>query len=284
MDFVLDARDYVAFQRELRGALKKFGAGRIRYGAGFALESREQRLVVGRVLCRAADGQRQLFFCPSAPHSQIAVRVLGLEQRLDRLVVIEIAVVLAVLFRLFRFDGFRGAPLKDGLAREFAQLLGLGQSLGQDVLGASDRGLGVVDILFGVVERQREDFERLPRLRRGQSVAAIPYPVGERLQPRLFGDSRFGFALLLVRQVDVFERIEVEGRKDFLFQLVGQLALTLYLLDDEGLALDDLVPSLFGVNHVLDRDLVERAGLFFAVAGDEWDCSSFSGQGENRDC
>src|SRR5262249_32712863 len=138
-----------------------------------------------------------------------------------------------------------------------------------------DSRLGVVDILFRVVKGKREDFERLSGLRRGQSVAAIPYPISERLEPRLLGYGRFGFALLLIRQIDVFKRIQVECRKDFLFQLIGQLALTFDLFDDEGLALDDLVPSLFGVDHVLDRDLVERAGLFFTVARDEWNGAAF---------
>src|SRR5262249_53441956 len=52
--FVFYARDYVAFQRELRGAPQEFGAGRIRDYAGFALESREQCFVISRVFGRAA--------------------------------------------------------------------------------------------------------------------------------------------------------------------------------------------------------------------------------------
>src|SRR5262249_22718547 len=146
MYLVIDARDYIAFQRELPGAPQEFGARRIRSRAGFALESRGQRFVVGGVFGRAADVQRQLFFHPAAPHRQIAVRIFGLEQRLDRLVMLEIAFVLAVFFRLLGFARFRHAAFEDEFAREFSQLLSLGQAFGQYVQRAGDRRLGVVDV------------------------------------------------------------------------------------------------------------------------------------------
>jgi hypothetical protein len=91
-------------------------------------------------------------------------------------------------------------------------------------------------------------------------VAAVPQPVGQRFQARFARDDGLGLALLLVGQVQIFQRGQVVGCKQLVAQLVGELALPGDLFHDEGLALEDGVPGFLAVDHRADGNLVEGAG------------------------
>ena len=106
---------------------------------------------------------------------------------------------------------------------------------------------------------------------------------GERLQAFFAGDRGLGAALGLVGQIEIFQFALVERGLDAGLQLVGQLA----LLGDggqDGLAashqLAEVAELLF---DVADLDLVEVAGGFLAVAGDEGHGAALVEQSDHGD-
>ena len=113
-------------------------------------------------------------------------------------------------------------------------------------------------------------------------MPAIPQPVGERFEAGLARDDRLGLALLLVRQIQIFQRGQVVRALDARAQVVGKLALPLDLGNDETLALADAVPGFLAVDDRANGHLVEGASLFLAIARDEGHGGAFLGQAQNR--
>src|SRR5581483_7987382 len=212
---------------------------------------------------------------------EVAMRVLGLEQRRDRLPVLEVLLEAAVRLRLLAASRHDEALLAQLTPDQVAELERLGEPLDQDVGRAADRRLGVGEALLLVAERERPELERLAGLRRLGAVAAAPDPVGEGLEAGGARDGGAALALPLVRKVEVLERVAVERRDHLLAQLGRELLLALDLLEDERLARQDRVPFLARVEHGADRDLVEVAGALLPVARDERDGRAVRGEREH---
>jgi hypothetical protein len=100
-------------------------------------------------------------------------------------------------------------------------------------------------------------------------VAAFPEPGRQRLESGFLRHRRLGLPLLLVGKIEILEHGQLEGGEELVLQLGRQLALPLDLLDDERLALEDLVPGLAGVDHLANRDFVQVPRLLLAVPRDE---------------
>jgi hypothetical protein len=134
---------------------------------------------------------------------------------------------------------------------------------------ALDRRLGVGHALVRVAEGESPELERLPGLRLLATVAAVPDPVGERLQPRLARGERAVLLLLPVRMIEVLERVGIEGVQDPLAQLGRQGRVATDRLEDDGLARAHPGGELAGFEHAPHRLQLEPEAGFAAVAADE---------------
>jgi hypothetical protein len=136
-------------------------------------------------------------------------------------------------------------PLLAQLApHQLAQLERFREALDQDVGGAADRRLRVRKALLLVPEGERPELEGLSGLRGLGAVAATPDPVGEGLEAGVARYRGAALPLPLVGEVEILERVAIEGREDALAQLRRELLLAIDLLDDERLAREDRVPLL----------------------------------------
>ncbi len=251
------------------------GAGRRREGLQ---QLRLETAVAAVGLGFSPDRQAQLFLDPAAANRQVAVGIFGLEQRGDRLAVIEIIFVFAVRLGLGPLLADNSAPLEAAGTHQLAELLDLGEPLDQDILGPLDGRGGIGKALFLVAEGEGPELEGLPRLRLFGAVSAVPNPVGQRFQPGLFGQGSLGLPLLLIGKIEVFEEGQLKGAEDALAKLRGELLLLVDLLQDVLLALDDLLPFFLGLDHVLDGHLIEVSGLLLAVPRDEGNRPAITGQ------
>ena len=147
------------------------------------------------------------------------------------------------------------------LAQRADQVGVLGEALDQDRAGAVERGGDVGDLLVGIDEGRRRDLRVVLRLRQQQ--------VGERLQARLLGDLGLGAALRLERQIDVFEPPLAVGGADRGFERVVELALLADRIEDDGAPLLQLAQIAQPLVERAQLRVVERAGRFLAIAGDE---------------
>ena len=179
------------------------------------------------------------------------------------------------------FAGGESAPLERLAADVLPQLLRLREALDHDLDGPLEHRRNLRKAGLGVEEGRGLRLGRLGSERRQDSVPDVPEPVGQRLKPRLAGDHGLRLPLLLVREVEVLERREVERREEPRLQLGGQLSLRLDLADDERLALDDLVPRLLRVEDGQHGHLVEAPRGLLAVARDERDGATLGPEGED---
>src|SRR5690606_7428714 len=155
--------------------------------------------------------------------------------------------------------GDERAALPELLAEGADQVGVLGEPLDEDRPGAFQRRPGVGHALGD------EARGRLGRVERRVAEQLV----GQRLQPQLAGDLRFGAPLRLVGQVDVFEAGLGLGRHDLRAQLVVELALRLDRLQDRGPALVELAEVAQPLFERAQLGVVEAAGHLFAVARDE---------------
>ena len=195
--------------------------------------------------------------------------MLRLAQHRDPLLEGEVGLEARVRLRLGGARGAEAALLEVLAAHERPQLGRAGEPLHEDVPRALDRRLGVGHGLLLVAEGEGPQLERLAFLRLLAAVAAVPDPVGERLEPRLAGRERAVLLLLPVRVVEVLERVGVEGPEDPLAQLGRERGVPLDRLDDDRLTRADLGGELAGLEHAADGPRVEAARAVAAVARDE---------------
>ena len=106
---------------------------------------------------------------------------------------------------------------------------------------------------------------------------------GEGFEAFLAGNAGFGFALGLIGKVEIFEFGLVEGLLDFGLKFGGELALFLDGAEDGGSAVFEFAEVLELLLDGEDLDLVEVAGGFLAVAGDEGDGAAFVEEGDGGD-
>ena len=284
---VLDRGHDVGAQRRARGAREQRRAREVRRAARRRLERRVQALQhridrrgrllpVGRCVVglgggeRAAHRQHQLLLHPPAAHGQVAMRAARLRQLDDGLLVGEVVLEAAVRLGLVRLARPHVALLEERAAHRLPQAGVLRQPLDQDVAGAGQRGGDVGHALLGVAERAA----RAPRACLRPRATAMPWPhsqsqLASGSSPASFATVALVFRFCLYGQVEILEHGQLEGGEELVLQLGRQLALPLDLLDDERLALEDLVPGLLGVDHLANRDLVQVARLLLAVPRDE---------------
>ena len=144
------------------------------------------------------------------------------------------------------------------------------------------RGLGVGDPLLRIAEGEGPQLEGLARLGGVGAVAAIPDPVGERLEAGLAGERSPCSSASACREGRGprgrrgrrrhVSSARSSGVSFFWRSMASRI---------DGLARDDAVPALLGRERLLDLDLVEVAGLLLAVAGDEGHGRALAGQLEH---
>ena len=145
---------------------------------------------------------------------------------------------------------------------QLAEQLGVfGEALHQDLAGAVQHGLGVGKAGIGFEVGGGFGLRRQGRV--GQQG------VGQRLDAGLAGDLGLGAALLLEGQVEVFEALLGLGVLDGFAQRRVELALLGDTVDHRGAALLELAQVAEAFFEVAQLGVVEAAGDFLAVAGDE---------------
>ena len=180
----------------------------------------------------------------------------------ERLVVFEVVAELGAFF-LFAGDD---AGAEDGFLLEvgtqFFQEAGVfGEALHQDVLGAFEGGLDVGDAFFRVDEARGFGF-------RGQRWV-VEQAIGQITQAGFQGDLALCTTFLFVRQVKVFEAGLGVREFDVAFQLRGQLALFLDAGEDADTPFVEFSQVAQALFQVPQLGVVEAAGYFFSVTGDE---------------
>ncbi len=159
------------------------------------------------------------------------------------------------------YPGGEPAPRPHPLAQGPDQVGVLGEPLDQDRACTVQRGRDVVDAALGVDERCRGQLRVEGRIAQQR--------LGQRFETGLPGDLRLGTAFGLVRQVDVLEARLRVGCHDLRLEGVVQLALRADRLEDRGASLLQLTQVPQPLLKGAQLRVVEHAGRFLAVAGDE---------------
>eukprot|EP01132_Coremiostelium_polycephalum_P019837 gene19837-biopygen10937 len=186
----------------------------------------------------------------------------------QRLVVFEVIAELgAFLFLAGDYAGTEGGFLLQVVAQFFQQVGVFGEALHEDVLGAFEGGLDVGHAFFGIDKACSFGF-------RGQG-RVVEQTVGQLAEAGFQGDLALGAALLLVREVQVFEAGLGVGELDVAFQLRGQLALLFNAGEDADTPFVEFSQVAQALFQMPQLDIIEAAGDFFTVTGDEGHCGAF---------
>ena len=137
----------------------------------------------------------------------------------------------------------------------------LGPAFGEDVAHAVEHGRNVRETAVRIHERGGLDRRHPDRIREQQ--------VGERLDAGLAGDHRLGPALLLERQVEVFEFLLGRRGIDGGAQIGCQLALFGDALEHRRAAFFQFAQVAQAGFEFAQLDVIEVVGRFLAVARDE---------------
>ena len=194
-----------------------FVAGPALIGQGKALH--DLQLIGADRVRRGGDRFRQHLqiedlFLFAAKHRENAVR----RQFCQRLAVIEIIPeFFAFGFLALAHPGGQQAAGPHLLAQRAEQVGVLRKAFNQNGASAVERGGRIAHLLVGI----DEGFGQHERLALGLGQQQV----GERLQPRLFGDLGLGAALRLERQIDVLQARLAVGGEDGRFECCIELAL-----------------------------------------------------------
>ena len=109
----------------------------------------------------------------------------------------------------------------------------------------------------------------------GSSFGSASSAVGERLEPGFAGDLRARAALRLVREIQVFEDLLAVGAFDRGAQFVGELALLADAREDRRAAVFEFAQIQQPFLEIAQLRIVEIAGHFLAIPGDERDGCAF---------
>ena len=211
----------------------------------------------------------QDLFAARAEQREQAVRG-NLRQRLGMVEIV--AVLRAFVLLAFGDLGADHADLGHPLA-QFADQRGvLAPAFHQDGACTVERGLGIGHALLGIDVRGGSGFRYLGGI--GQQA------VGQRFEAGFARDLGARAALGLVRQVEVFQARLAVGGFDLGTQCVGQLALLLDAGEHRGAAVLQFAQVGQARFEVAQLGVVQAAGDFLAVAGDEGDGSAFVEQGD----
>ena len=157
--------------------------------------------------------------------------------------------------------GDHPAPRPHLLAQGPDQVGVFGEALHQDGAGAVQRGGGVGHAFVGIDVRRGGGLWFLARI--GEQ------PLGQRFQPGLPGDLRLGPALRLKRQVEVLQPGLGVDRHNLRLELVVELALLADRVQDRRAALLELAQIVQPLLQGAQLRVVQPAGGFLAVPGDE---------------
>ena len=232
--------------------------------AGFDRNTALGVLVAALGLIAGVEFEEQDFLAARAEQCQQPVRG-NLCQRFGMFEIV--AVLGALLFLALGDASADDADLTQPLAQLADQRGVLAPALHKDGARAFQRSLGVGDALFDVDEAGSEGL----RVLRGVGEQAI----GQRFQPCFAGNLRAGAALGFVRQVQVFQPALGVGGEDVAAQFVAQFALLFDAGQHGGAAV--LQFTQVGQAHfqIAQLGVVQAAGDFLAVAGDERDAGTF---------
>ena len=217
----------------------------------------DARLVL-RVVGPRVQGEVEDLLLLAAEQRQDAVR----GQPRERLAELEVVGELGAL-GLLALAHLRDERAAGGhrLAQLAEQVRVLGEPLDQDGAGAFESGDRVRDALIGVDEVRGRLLGVVGRFAEQQ--------VGQRLQACLAGDLRLSTPFRLVGQVEILQPGLGAGGADLRFELFGELALGLDLLKDRFPALVEFAQVAQPLLERAELRVVERAGGFLAVPGDE---------------
>ena len=179
-----------------------------------------------------------------------------------RFVVLEVVAELGA----FLFLAGNHAGAEDGfLLEEAAQLVQqagvFGEALHEDVLGAIKGCLDVCHAFFGVDETGGFGI--------GRECRVVEQAVCQLAEAGFEGDLTLGAALLLVRQVQVFEAGLGVGELDVAGQFWRQLALFLDAGEDACAPFVEFAQVAQALFEVTQLGVIQAAGHFLTVAGDE---------------
>ncbi len=172
----------------------------------------------------------------------------------------------------FGFLARHDAGTEDGVVLEELAQLGqqvgvFGEALHEDVLGAFEHGFHIGEALFGIGEALGFLLWR--------KVRVAEQRIGQLAEAGFQGDLTLGAALLFVGQVEVFEAGLGVGEVDLALELGGQLALFLDAGEDRDAPLVQLAQVAQALFQVAQLGIVEAAGDFLAIAGNEGNGGAF---------
>ncbi len=147
------------------------------------------------------------------------------------------------------------------LAQRADQIGVFRETFDQDRAGAVERGGSVGDLFLGIDEGHSRDRRIVLRSREQQ--------IGQRLEAGLFSYLRLGAALRLERQIDVFKSAFAVGGTNSCFERFIELALIADRIQDDDAALLKLAQIAQAFVERAQLGIVERAGGFLAIAGNE---------------
>ncbi len=181
---------------------------------------------------------------------------------LEGFVVFEVIAELRPFLLLARHQSSaEGGVVLEEAAQVAEQAGVLGEALHQDVLGAFEHGLDI-----------GEAFSRIDKacgLGFRIQVRVAEQGVGQLAEAGFQGDLALGAALLFVRQVKVFEAGLGVGQVDLAGQFGRQLALFLDAGEDAGAAIVQFAQVAQALFQVAQLGVIQAAGDFFTVTGDE---------------
>ncbi|MNW53767.1 hypothetical protein D3C74_313410 [compost metagenome] len=100
-------------------------------------------------------------------------------------------------------------------------------------------------------------------------AALLHYPVGQRLQTLLLGDTGARLALLAERAVQILHFLQLHRLQNLLLQLFGQLALLFNAAEHILFAVPEIAQIAEPLFNIAQYVLVQLTGHFLAVPGDK---------------
>ncbi len=220
---------------------------------------------------RIADFERQLQHALVAAPKQ-RQGAMG-RNFLERFPVVEVVAELGPFFGLvLDYPRAQHGVVPKILAQAGQQFGVLGELFHQDLPRPVESRLDVGNAAVGIDEAGSQRFRRLRRI--------VQESVSQRRQAGFTGDLGPGAALGLVRQVEVFQPGLGIGGEDGGFQVGTQLALLADAGEDDAAPFFEFAQITQPFLQQAQLRVVQPAGGFLAVAGDEGHCGTAIQQGD----
>ncbi|MNK63741.1 hypothetical protein D3C87_829650 [compost metagenome] len=213
-----------------------------------------------------AQGDVEDAFAAAAQQRQRAVRGDGRDGFRVIEVIGEFFAFVLLAFHHFRFHD---AMFLHVFAQGLQQGRIFGETFHQDLARAVEGCLGVKHARVVAVGTRKRVAQEFARFRFRRQFRVLQQAVGQRHQARFDGDLRLRAALLFVRQIQVFQARLVFRVHDGVQQLGRHLVLFRDRRHDGGAPLFQLAQVAQALFQQAQLDIVEAAGRFLAVTGDE---------------